>query len=85
LSEFKKPVCPICKQEVLLPFSIMQVGGNRPEKTYGTWICSNCGFFLSTRDTQGINPESDVEAGFSDYLQKKVEDLRQEYYKKSNT
>ena len=56
MSEIKFPVCPICKKEVLLPFSIMQVGMDISNKVYGTWFCSNCGFFLTTRDTRAINP-----------------------------
>ncbi|MEJ2241424.1 MAG: hypothetical protein P8Y18_04700 [Candidatus Bathyarchaeota archaeon] len=84
MSENKYPICPICKKEVLLPFSIMQVAVEHPaEKTYGNWICSNCGFFLTTRDTRAINPEKDIESGFNLDLQQKVEDLRKEYYKRA--
>jgi hypothetical protein len=74
------PICPICKREVLLPFSIMQVWAkNIQAKQYGTWICSNCGFFLSTKDERAVNPDKDVEAGFSTKLRKKVEELRKNY------
>ena len=83
MADINFPKCPVCKKEVLLPFSIMQIAGVRlAEKTYGTWICSNCGFFLSTGDTRGINSKKDVKAGFSVDLQKQVEDLRKKHYRK---
>jgi hypothetical protein len=83
LTDLKFPICPICKREVLLPFSIMQVGEhNTCVKQYGTWACSNCGFFLSTIDNSAVNPDKDIEAGFSITLRKKVEELRKQYMKK---
>jgi hypothetical protein len=81
MSESKYPVCPICKQEVLLPFSISQISDHSTGKVYGSWICSNCGFYLNTRDTRAIDPESDFETGFNVYVRKKVEELREKYYK----
>lgn len=83
MTDLKFPICPICKREVLLPFSIMQVGEhNTCVKQYGTWACSNCGFFLSTIDNSAVNPDKDIEAGFSITLRKKVEELRKQYMKK---
>ena len=80
--ESKFPICPIWKREVLLPFSIMQVGAPTiAAKVYGTWICSNCGFFLSTKDNRAVNPDKDIEAGFSIQLSKKIEKLRKQYNK----
>jgi len=84
MTDLKFPVCPICKQEVLLPFSIVQVAGTISEKTFGNWICSNCGFFLSTKGNRANNPELDIKAGFSKNLIKKVEELRKKYYEKQS-
>lgn len=85
MTENNFPTCPICKREILLPFSIMQFGASTiSDKTYGSWVCSNYGFFISTRDTRGINPEKDVEAGFNESLRKKIEDLRKSYNKKNS-
>ena len=83
MSEIKFPVCPICKKEVLLPFSITTVGGTLSEKIYGTWFCSNCGFFLTTRDTRANNPERDIEAGFNHGLRAEIQRMRNEYQKDS--
>jgi len=80
LTDLTFPICPICKREVLLPFSTMQVGEhNTYAKQYGTWACSNCGFFLSTIDNSAVNPDKDIEAGFSIKLRKKVEELRKQH------
>jgi hypothetical protein len=76
------PVCPICKQEVLLPFSISQY--ELRGKIFGNWICSNCGFYLTTGDSRAEVPESDIKAGFHTLLRKKVEELRKEYYDKKH-
>ncbi|MEJ2495444.1 MAG: hypothetical protein P8Y79_14075 [Ignavibacteriaceae bacterium] len=80
MTDLTFPICPICKREVLLPFSTMQVGEhNTYAKQYGTWACSNCGFFLSTIDKSAVNPDIDIEAGFSIKLRKKVEELRKQH------
>jgi len=77
MTDIKYPTCPICKREALLPFSTMHDGEkNIHSKQYGTWACSNCGFFLSTKDNKADNPEKDIDAGFSIKLRKKVEELR---------
>ena len=69
MTDLKYPICPICKREVLLPFSTIHVGAeNIQAKQYGTWVCSNCGFFLSTKDHKAINPGKALEAGFSTKL-----------------
>ena len=82
MTDLKVPLCPICKREVLLPFSTMHQGPkNLQSKEYGTWACSNCGFFLSTKNKRAVNPDKDIEAGFSIKLRKKVEELRNQYMK----
>ena len=78
MSQSKYPVCPICKQEVLLHFSGSQY--ELISKTFGSWICSNCGFYLTSGDSRAIDPESDIKAGFNLSLIKMVEELRREYY-----
>jgi len=85
MTDLKYPICPICKREVLLPFSTMQVGVESIQaKQYGIWACSNCGFFLSTKDNRAINPDKDIEAGFSTKLRKEVEELRRQYMKEQS-
>ena len=85
MTDLKFPICPICKQEVLLPFSIIQANArNLSGKTFGNWVCSNCGFFLSTEDNRGINPKEDIQAGFSENLVEKVEKLRKQFYEKQS-
>jgi hypothetical protein len=83
MSQFKHPICPICKQEILLPFSLSQSPDWTTIKAYGSWICSNCGFYLTATDSKNVDQKHAIEAGFSVYLKKKVEDLRGEYFKKS--
>ena len=82
LTELSFPVCPICKREVLLPFSTMQFGVKSvSDKTFGSWVCSNCGFYLSTKDNKASNPDQDIETGFNKNLRKKIEELRKQYNK----
>ena len=85
MTDLKYPICPICKREVLLPFSTIHVGAtNIQAKQYGTWACSNCGFFLSTKDNKAINPDKALEAGFSTKLRQEVEELRKQYMKEQS-
>jgi hypothetical protein len=77
MSELRLPLCPICKEEVLLPFSITQydIGA----KTFGNWVCTNCGFYITTRDTRAINPKEDIETGFIFNLRTKMNRLKKDY------
>ena len=52
-----------------------------PAKTYGIWICSNCGFFLTTRDTRAINTKKDIETGFNFGLRREIRQMREDYQK----
>lgn len=75
MTELKCPVCPICEDVVLLPFSISQrVVGT---KIFGSWICTRCGFFISTDDSRGCNPTT----GFFHELRKKIQELKKIYQK----
>jgi hypothetical protein len=73
------PICLICKKETLLPLSASEyeLGG----KTFGSWICSKCGFYLTTGDTRGVNPEIDIKIGFSFDLRRKISKMKEEYLK----
>ncbi|WGM89281.1 MAG: hypothetical protein IAX21_07145 [Candidatus Bathyarchaeota archaeon] len=78
-------ICPICKKEVLLPFSICANECNEiKEKTYGSWVCTNCGFCISTGDSKASNPKHDITAVFLNEFAIKIEELRKVYYKKGN-
>lgn len=79
MSQLRLPDCPICNREVLLPLSISQQSGYASGKPYGLWICSNCGFYITTSDTRAINPDKDIKTGFNQSLREKVEKLRKEY------
>jgi hypothetical protein len=81
MSELRLPDCPICKREVLLPLSISQTSEYAGGKPYGLWVCSNCGFYITTSDTRAINPVKDIQTGFNKDLCKKVEKMRLEYRK----
>ena len=72
------PKCPICKEEVLLPFSVSQL---ETTKTFAHWVCTNCGFCIGTADSRGCNPDKDVEAGFLSQLIKKMDELKEIYRK----
>jgi hypothetical protein len=85
MSKIEHPDCPICKKEVLLPFSICANERNElKEKTYGSWVCTNCGFCISTGDSKASNPKQDITAVFLDELAIKIEELRKVYYKTAN-
>jgi len=79
MSEMRFPLCPICKDEVLLPFSTSQyeVG----EKVFGSWVCTNCGFFITTLDTRAIDIRNDIKTGFHLPLRRGIKELREEYKK----
>ena len=70
-------LCPICEKEVLLPFSISQY--EFKGKTFGSWICTNCGFCISTGDSRGCNPNTDVKSRFIHKLRTRVQGLKKIY------
>ena len=82
MSETRHPVCPICKKEVLLPFSISQyeVRG----KHFGSWVCTNCGFYITTGDKRAMDPISDFETGINPFLRKEIKKIKKEYLKGSS-
>jgi len=63
----------------LLPFSISQHTNYASGKAYGSWICTNCGFYITTGDTRVIDPTSDIETGFIFHLRKKIRKMRKDY------
>ncbi len=83
MSEMRLPVCPICKREILLPLSTWRVSAGSAwgnEKIFGNWICTNCGFYITTGENAGTNPE-DINADFNMPLRTRIEYLREEYKK----
>jgi len=72
----KYPVCPICKKEVLIPLSISLMD---TQKQYGSWICTNCGFCISTQDTRGYNPNNDIEVSIIPKIAAKTRELKRIY------
>jgi C4-type Zn-finger protein len=79
VSEMRLPLCPICKREVLLPMSTW-IFKYEKEKVYGNWICTNCGFYITTGKNTGTEPE-DITADFHIPLRSRIEYLRKEYMK----
>ena len=79
MSEMKLPLCPICKREVLLPLSIYVTPGSW-EKVFGNWVCTNCGFYITTAKKPGAHPD-DINADFNIPLRTRIEYLRKEYHK----
>lgn len=74
------PSCPVCKNEVLLPFSIFE--NEMKTKTFGSWVCTNCGFCISTHNSKGSNPKEDITVYFIDELKIKIEELRRKHQNK---
>lgn len=72
------PKCPICKEEVLLPFSVSQ---DMSTKVYAHWVCTNCGFCIGTGDTRGCNPDNDIILSFLQELVEEVKSAREHYQK----
>lgn len=79
MSEMRLPVCPICKREVLLPLSTWVLRYGR-EKVIGKWICTNCGFYITTGKSAGTDLE-DITTDFHIPLRTRIEYLRREYKK----
>lgn len=79
MSESVFPLCPICKKEILVPFSATQY--DIGSKTFGFWFCSWCGFYLTTRDSRAVNPEEDIETGFNIQLRGKIREMKKDYGK----
>ena len=79
MSEIRLPFCPICSQEILLPFSSDHVSASG--KTFSCWFCSNCGFYLTTVDSKAVNPEKDIKTGFNLELRKKIREMKETYQK----
>jgi len=79
MSESSYPLCPICKKEILVPFSSTQF--ELGSKTFGCWFCSWCGFYLTTRDNRAINPEQDIETGFNIQLRRKIREMKKNHIK----
>ena len=82
MSETRHPVCPICKKEVLLPFSIIHYEAS---KTFGNWFCSNCGFCISTDDSRCYEPKEDIKVSLIPELATRIRELKRIYetkYKK---
>ncbi len=67
------PKCPVCREEVLLPFSVSQ---EETTKDYAHWVCTNCGFCIGTGDTRGVNPKDDIQTEALQNLVKAIEDKR---------
>ena len=76
------PLCPICDQATMLPFSSDHVSAGG--KAFSCWFCSNCGFYLSTIDNKAINPEKDIKTGFNLELRQKINDMKEQYKKTKN-
>jgi len=72
------PKCPICKEEVLLPFSVSQ---DMSTKVYAHWVCTNCGFCIGTGNTKGYNPNYDITFEFLQELAEEVRSAREHYQK----
>ena len=70
------PKCPICKEEVLLPFSVSK---DMSTKVYAHWVCTNCGFCIGTGDTRGYNTPKDILVGIFPEIVKRIEKIREEY------
>ena len=79
MSEMKLPLCPICKREILLPLSIYVTPGAW-EKVFGNWICTNCGFSITTAKKSGAHTDNII-TDFNMALRTRIEDLRKEYKK----
>jgi len=79
MSEMRLPICPICKREILLPLStwVLKYG---KENVVGNWICTNCGFYITTGKNSGTDPE-EIIADFNVPLRARIEYLRKEYKK----
>jgi hypothetical protein len=71
--ESNVPSCPVCKVEVLLPFSASQ---EENTKDYAHWVCTNCGFCIGTGDTKGTNPKDDIKTEILQNLVKEIERKR---------
>ena len=69
------PKCPICEEEVLLPFSVSQ---DMSTKVYAHWVCTNCGFCIGTGDTRGCNPMHDIRG---EILQELVDSIDEEKFR----
>ena len=74
MSELRFPVCPICNEAVLLPFSIS-------ERAFEHWICTNCGFCITLGGTVGYKAEKDIDVKFLPNLITKINSLKQIYQK----
>jgi transcription elongation factor Elf1 len=79
MSEFRLPLCPICKHENLLPLStwVLKIS---LKNVIGTWICTNCGFYVTAGKNSVTDPE-DIIADFNMPLRARIEYLRKEYQK----
>ena len=75
------PICPICKKELMIPFSASQYEAGA--KIFGTWICSKCGFYMTTGDTRGVDPESDIKIGINSDLKIRISEMREKHLKKN--
>lgn len=79
MRQVRLPVCPVCKEEILLPFSVS--GGMESAMTFAHWICTNCGFCIGTDNTRGIHPEEDLHAGFLYKLTARMKELKESFQK----
>ena len=80
MTEIRFPLCPVCNQETMLPFSSDHVSAGG--KTFSCWFCPNCGFYLTTVNRGDVNPEKDIKAGINLELKKKIHAMK-EYYQKT--
>lgn len=71
------PLCPICNQEALLPFSSDHVSAGG--KTFSCWFCPNCGFYLTTVNKGDVDPERDIKTGISLELKDKIHAMKKSY------
>ena len=77
MSETGLPLCPICKHQNLLPLSTW-VHRLLKQNPIGIWICTNCGFYITTGNNAGTNPE-DIIADLNAPLRARIQYLRKNY------